>query len=157
MAVGIFSLHCGMWDLVLWNAVTEMKCAFDGLVNGLDRAEERLWAWKKVKAKVASSCPALCNPKDYTVHGILQARILELVAFPFSRGSSPTQRLNPGLLHRLQIVYQLSYNRSLRILEWVAYPFSSRSSQPKGKTRVSCVAGAFFTTWAMKEALKNKK
>ena len=30
----------------------------------------------------------LCDPKDYTVHGILQARILEWVAFPFSRGSS---------------------------------------------------------------------
>ena len=30
----------------------------------------------------------LCNPVDYTVHGILQASILEWVAFPFSRGSS---------------------------------------------------------------------
>ena len=29
-----------------------------------------------------------CNPMDYTVHEILQARILEWVAFPFSRGSS---------------------------------------------------------------------
>ena len=28
-----------------------------------------------------------CNPMEYTVHGILQARILEWVAFPFSRGS----------------------------------------------------------------------
>ena len=42
----------------------------------------------KVKAKVAQSCPTLCDPMDYTVHGILQARILEWVAFPFSRGSS---------------------------------------------------------------------
>ena len=41
-----------------------------------------------LKMKVAQSCPALCNPMDYTVHGILQARILEWVAFPFSRGSS---------------------------------------------------------------------
>ena len=32
--------------------------------------------------------PTLCDPRDYTVHGILQARILEWVAFPFSRGSS---------------------------------------------------------------------
>ena len=38
--------------------------------------------------KVAQSCPTLCNPTDYTVHGILQARILEWVAFSFSRGSS---------------------------------------------------------------------
>ena len=41
-----------------------------------------------MKVKVAQSCPTLCNPMDYTVHGILQARILEWVAFPFSRGSS---------------------------------------------------------------------
>ena len=38
-------------------------------------------------------CPTLCNPRDRSqpgssVHGILQARILEWVAMPFSRGSS---------------------------------------------------------------------
>ena len=38
--------------------------------------------------KVAQSCLTLCDPMDYTVHGILQARILEWVAIPFSRGSS---------------------------------------------------------------------
>ena len=43
---------------------------------------------KKVKVKVAQSCPTLCNPMDYTVHGILHAKILEWVAFPFSRGFS---------------------------------------------------------------------
>ena len=43
---------------------------------------------QKVKVKVAQSCPTLCDPMDYTVHGILQARILEWVAFPFSRASS---------------------------------------------------------------------
>ena len=38
--------------------------------------------------KVAQSCPTLCDPMDYTVHGIPQARILEWVAIPFSSGSS---------------------------------------------------------------------
>ena len=44
----------------------------------------------QVKVKVAQSCPTLCDPMGYiyTVLGILQARILEWVAFPFSRGSS---------------------------------------------------------------------
>ena len=37
---------------------------------------------------VTQSCLTLSNPVDLTVHGILQARILEWVAFPFSRGSS---------------------------------------------------------------------
>ena len=42
---------------------------------------------RKMKVKVAQSCPTLCDPIDYTDHGILQARILEWVAFSFSRGS----------------------------------------------------------------------
>ena len=41
-----------------------------------------------VVLKVAQLCPTLWDPMDYTVHGILQARILEWVAFLFSRGSS---------------------------------------------------------------------
>ena len=40
------------------------------------------------KVKVAQLCPTLCDPMDCIVHGILQARILEWVAVPFSRGSS---------------------------------------------------------------------
>ena len=42
----------------------------------------------KVKMKVAQSCPTLCNPMDCIIHGILQAIILDWVAFPFSRWSS---------------------------------------------------------------------
>ena len=48
------------------------------------------------KVKVTQSCLTLCDPMDYTVHGILQARILEWVAFPFSRGSSQRR-------HRTQV------------------------------------------------------
>ena len=40
-----------------------------------------------VLCSVAQSCLTLCNPMDYTVHGLLQARILEWVAFPFSQAS----------------------------------------------------------------------
>jgi len=42
----------------------------------------------EVKVKVTHSCLTLCDPIDYIVHGILQVRILEWVAIPFSRGSS---------------------------------------------------------------------
>ena len=86
---------------------------------------------------------------NYKVHGIFQARILEWVAFPFSRGSSQP---NLGLPHCRQILYQLSHKGSPRKLEWVAYPFSSRSSWPRNRTRVSCIGGRFFTNWAIKEA-----
>ena len=44
-----------------------------------------------MKGKVVQLCLTLCDPMDYTVHGILQTRILEWVAFPFSRGSSQTR------------------------------------------------------------------
>ena len=50
-----------------------------------DEAKEQ---WGENEVKVVQSCPTLCNPMDYTVHGILQARIMEWVAFPFSRGFS---------------------------------------------------------------------
>ena len=44
--------------------------------------------------KVAQSCLTLSDPMDYTVHGILQARILEWVAYPFSSGTSwPRNRI----------------------------------------------------------------
>ena len=44
-----------------------------------------------LKVKVAQSCPTLFDPMDFTVYGILQAGILEWVAFPFSRGSSQSR------------------------------------------------------------------
>ena len=67
------------------------------------------------------------------------------------QGIFPTQGSNSGLPHCGQILYQLSHKGSPRILEWVAYPFSRGSSQPRNWTRVSCIAGRFFTNWAMRE------
>ena len=46
----------------------------------------------KVNVNVAQLCLTLCNPMDYTVHGILQARILEWVAIP-----SPAELPDPGI------------------------------------------------------------
>ena len=43
-----------------------------------------------------------------------------------------------------------------RILEWVAYPFSSGSSRPRNQTRVSCIAGGFFTNRAIRETHETK-
>ena len=45
-------------------------------------------AMTNLKVKVTQSCLTLFDPMDYSVHGILQARIVEWVAFPFSKGSS---------------------------------------------------------------------
>ena len=72
------------------------------------------------------------------------------------QGIFPTQGLNPGLLHCRRILYQLSHKGSPKILEWVAYPFSRGSSWPRGQTGVCCIAGRFFTNWAMREAMGAK-
>ena len=60
--------------------------------------------YPSVYAKLLQLCLILCDPVDCsppgsTVHGILQARILEWVAIPFSRGVFPTQGSNLCLLH----------------------------------------------------------
>ena len=68
------------------------------------------------------------------------------------QGIFPTQGSNPGLPHCRWILYQWSHQGSTRILEWVPYPFSSGSSQPRNRTRVSHIAGGFFTNWAIREA-----
>ena len=56
-------------------------------------ATDIFWAME-VKVKVAQSCLTLCNPMNNTAHGILQARILEWVAFPFSR-DLPNRGIKP--------------------------------------------------------------
>ena len=66
---------------------------------------------------VAQLCPSLCDPMDCSlpgssVHGTLQARILEWGAISFSRGIFPTQGLNPSLPHCSQILYQLGHREA---------------------------------------------
>ena len=83
------------------------------------REESNKWI---LKVKVTQSCPTLCNSMDYTVHGILQARILKWVDFPFSRGSKIACNINwsymtcPVILflclHPLQYLYPLCYPES---------------------------------------------
>ena len=68
------------------------------------------------------------------------------------QGIFPTQGSNPCLLHCRQILYQLNYKGNPRIQEWVAHPFFSGSSWPRNWTGVSCIAGRFFTNWAIREA-----
>ena len=68
------------------------------------------------------------------------------------QGIFPTQGLNPGLPHCRRILYQLSHSGSPRLLEWVVHPFSRGSPWPRNWTGLSCIAGGFFTNWAIREA-----
>ena len=103
-----------------------------------------------LKVKVAQSCPTLCDPMDDTVHGILQARILE--PFP-SPGDLPKAGIEPRS-HALQVDSLLtepqgkSKNTGVGSLSL----FSRGTSQTKTRTRVSCIVGGFFTSWPTQEA-----
>ena len=99
------------------------------------------WKWKLL------SCVRLYSPWNSL------GQNTGVVSLSFLQGIFPTQGLNPGLLHCRQFLYHLSHKGNPRILEWVAYPFYSRSSQPRNWTGVSCIAGGFYTKWAIREAL----
>ena len=90
-------------------------------------SDVRLHFFHNYRVKVTQLRPTLCHPMDYIFHGILQARILEWVAIPFSRGSSqPRDRTQVSLTAGR--FFTMNYQGSPRILKWVAYPFSSGSS-----------------------------
>ena len=68
-----------------------LENSVDCIVHGDAKSQTQLSDFKKknyVLWLVTQSCLTLCDPMDCIVQGILQARILEWVAFPFSRGSS---------------------------------------------------------------------
>ena len=81
--------------------------------------------------KVTQSCQTLCNLIDYTVHGILQARILEQVTFPLFSGSSQPG-IEPGFPTWQVNSYLLSHKRSPHIHIpspfWISFLFRSPQS-----------------------------
>ena len=71
----------------LWHgklAVVRCKIEMKVFIFSSEFYDFRIWT----EVQVTQSYPTLCDPMDYTVHGILQARILDWVAVSFSRGSS---------------------------------------------------------------------
>ena len=116
----------------------------------VDFCHATTWISHESEVKVTQLCLKLCDPVGYRVYGILQARILEWVACPSSRGSSQPRDWTQVSHIEGGFFYQLSHQGSLRILEWVNYPFSCRSSWPRNRTTVSCIADGFFTSQATK-------
>ena len=91
-----------------------------------------------------------CGLPGSSVHGIFKNT--RVGCYFLLQGIFPAQESNSGLLYHRQILHYLSHQGSSGILEWVAYPFSRGSSQPRNQTRLSCIAGGFFTRRATREA-----
>ena len=116
--------------------------------------------WKSVGlTSVRASCSVVsdfCDPMDYTVHGILQARTLEWVVFPFSRGS-----------YQPRDQTQVSHIAGWFFTSWATWKhknigvgslsFLYQSSRPENRIAISCIAGGFFIKWAIRRrAVKNQ-
>ena len=107
------------------------------------------------KVKVIQSCLTLCDPHGLYSPWNCSVQNTGVGSLSFLQRIFPTQGSNPCLRHCRWILYQLRHKGSPRILEWVAYPFSQEFSWPRDWTRVSCIAGRFFTNWAIKESIIN--
>ena len=135
------------------------SCPVNGTLSGnwvFAHVKVRMVGWghpKFSEVKVSQSCLTL------PPHGLYSpwnspGQNTGVDSLSLLQGIFPTQESNPGLPYRSKIPYQLSHEGRLRILEWVAYPFSSRSSRPRNWTRVSCIAGGFFSSWATRGSPK---
>ena len=118
-----------------------------GEVGGRCRGREHRYA---ELCLVAQPCPTLWESRDCilpgsAVHGGCPGKNTGVGCHALLQGIFPTQGLNSGLTHCRRILYCLSHQGSPRILEWVAYPFSRGSSQPRNQTKISRIAGGFFT------------
>ena len=108
---------------------------------------------KVVCVKVAQSCSTLCDPMDYTVHGILQARILEWVAFPFSRRS--IQPRDQTQVSHIAGGFFTSWATREAQQYWSGYPNPSPADLPTQESNWSLLrCSRSFTNWAVREALK---
>ena len=113
--------HSGCWQLSAWGpcllaacwlAAASVPCLMNLPIQPFISSKS-VAVSRMSEVKVAQLCPTLCDPIGYTVHGILQARILEWVAsFSLLQGIFPTQGSNPGFPHCRRILYQLSHKGS---------------------------------------------
>ena len=101
------------------------------------------------KVKVAQSCPTLCDPVDYIVHGVLQARILEWVAFPISKESSqPRDQTHVSRICR-RILYQLSHQRSSLLCTRFSLAVASGATLCRGTRASHCGGFSCYGLWTL--------
>ena len=108
--LSLFSLYI---DINSERAVAILLISLTWIEKGLHGLWHLTQVFSASQLLIAQSCLTLCDPMTYilpgsSVHGILQARILEWVAMPSSRGSSWNQSPPPSRPYCRQILYHLS-------------------------------------------------
>ena len=108
-----------------------------------------------VKQKWSRSRSVMPDSLQLHSPGILQARILEWVAFPFPRGSSqPRDRIQVSCTAGGFFTHWTTREAQEY---WSGWPIPSPADLPHpGIKRVSCIAGRFFTNWAIRETQWNR-
>ena len=145
------------WEFAVWlselkqGLCDRLKCGMGREMGGRSRREG---TWVHL-------CLTLVDVWQKTTT-FCKATILQLTFFlkiknkKYWSGDLP----NPGIKPRSPALqgdfqgnfYHLSHQGSPWVLEWVASPLSRGTSQPRNRTRVSCIAGGFFTSCATREA-----
>ena len=106
-----------------------------------------MWKWKFLSLVWLFTTP-------WTIQSLEFSRPEYWRGQPFlSPGDLPNPRIEPRSSTLQADSSPAEHRGSPRILDWVAYSFSSGSSQPRNWTRISYIAGGFFTNWAVRKAL----
>ena len=111
-----------------------------------------VWATREAQSE-SEGCSIVSDSLwPHGVHGILQARILEWVAFLlFRECPQPSDQTQVSHIAR-GFLTSCATRVAQEYWSEVAYPFLGGSSWPRNVTRVSCIAGGFFTNWTIREA-----
>ena len=121
----------------------------------LDIKESWWWITILQKKKSIFIKQGICNPMDYIVHGILQARILERVAFPFSRRSSWPRNRARVFCTAGRFFANWAIRKAHPISQMILYnsapqsPASTTHNQREHRCHRSWAAPAFSTEWCM--------
>ena len=136
---------------------------------------KKLYSWQiryeKMLIMILATCRLKCDTTTNLLSAVLSCSVMSsslqphglqpdrlLCPWGFSRqeywsglprplpGDLPNSGISLGLPHCRQILCHLSHQGSPRVLEWAAYPFSRGTFQPRTRTRVSRIAGKFFTS-----------
>ena len=145
--------------------VSEVAQSCSTLCNPMDwgawfATVHRIFQARILECVAISSSRGYSRPRDWTPVSHISGRRFTVWATSeaqFSLGSAKLTKwsevkVTPSCLTLCNAWTVFLGILQARIPDWVAYPFSSESSQPRKWTRVSFIAGRFFTNWAIREA-----